>query len=312
LEYILQINLFSNSLSGSLPSNIQNLKVLIGLDLSINRLYGDIPITISGLKDLTTLFLAGNRSQGSIPKSFESLASLEFLDLSSNNLSGKIPKSLEALSNLKELNVSYNRLEGEIPTNVPFGNFSSQSFISNYALCAHQDSKRTSYLDILQATDEFNEWHLLGTESLGSVYKWIFLDETNVAIKVFNLQLERAFRSFDSKCEVHKNVRHRNLIKILTTIAILILKPWYLSSCVMPNGDFPERLNIMIDMALAFEYLHHGRSTPMVHCDLKPSNNLLDEDMVAHVSDFNISKLLGVLLPETFTRKKPTIEMIIG
>ncbi|KAK9204097.1 hypothetical protein WN943_014354 [Citrus x changshan-huyou] len=46
-------------------------------------------------------------------------------------------------------------------------------------------------------------------------------------------------------------------------------------------------------MALAFEYLHHGRSTPMVHCDLKPSNNLLDEDMVAHVSDFNISKLLG-------------------
>ncbi|CAL8120633.1 unnamed protein product [Prunus armeniaca] len=49
----------------------------------------------------------------------------------------------------------------------------------------------------------------------------------------------------------------------------------------------------MIDATFALEYLHHGYSIPIVHCDMKPSNILLDDDMVAHVADFGISKLLG-------------------
>lgn len=41
--------------------------------------------------------------------------------------------------------------------------------------------------------------------------------------------------------------------------------------------DLPQRLNILLDVALALEYLHHGYSTSVVH----------------HVSDFGISKLLA-------------------
>ncbi|XP_028083945.1 receptor kinase-like protein Xa21 [Camellia sinensis] len=102
-----------------------------------------------------------------------------------------------------------------------------------------------------------------------------------------------------------------------------------------------QRIGIMIDVALALEYLHYGQLEHVVHCDLNPSNVLLDEDMVAHVANFSIAKMLaknktaiqtrtlgtigyiapgqvstsgdiysyGMMLLETFTRKKPTDEM---
>ncbi|XP_015160994.1 probable LRR receptor-like serine/threonine-protein kinase RPK1 [Solanum tuberosum] len=58
----------------------------------------------------------------------------------------------------------------------------------------------------------------------------------------------------------------------------------------------------MIDVACTLEYLHHGCSLPVIHCDLKPSNVLLDEDVVAHLSDFGISKLLGEDETDLYTK----------
>ncbi|GAY51516.1 hypothetical protein CUMW_134750 [Citrus unshiu] len=273
LEYILMINLSSNSLNDSLPSNIQKLKVLRVLDLSRNQLSGDIPSTIGALVDLEILSLASNQFQGPIPESVGSLISLESLDLSGNNLSGKIPKSLETLSHLKQFNVSHNRLEG-----------------------------------------------------FGSVYKGTISNGTYVAIKIFNLQLERAFRSFDSECEVLRNVRHRNLIKIISSCSNPDFKALVLE--FMPNGslekwlyshnyflDILERLNIMIDVGSALEYLRHGegedsvtQTTTMATIGyMAPEYG--SEGIVSAKCDVYS---YGVLLMETFTRKRPTDEMFTG
>ncbi|KAL6329023.1 hypothetical protein AAG906_007313 [Vitis piasezkii] len=56
--------------------------------------------------------------------------------------------------------------------------------------------------------------------------------------------------------------------------------------------DFLQRLKMMIDVASGLEYLHHNYSNSVVQCDLKPNKVLLDDDMVAHISNFNIAKLL--------------------
>jgi LRR receptor-like serine/threonine-protein kinase FLS2 len=125
-----------------------------------------------------------------------------------------------------------------------------------------------------------------------------------VVIKFFNLIVEGAFKSFDTECAVLRNIRHRNLLKIISSCSNMDFKAFVLE--YMPNGNLEkwlysqyhclsilQRLNIMIDVASALEYLHYGYSTPIVHCDLKPTNILLDEDMVAHVADFGIAKLLG-------------------
>jgi serine/threonine protein kinase len=53
-----------------------------------------------------------------------------------------------------------------------------------------------------------------------------------------------------------------------------------------------ERVTILLDVANPLDYLHWHGHVPVVHCDLKPSNVLLDAEMVAHVGDFGLAKIL--------------------
>jgi len=53
-----------------------------------------------------------------------------------------------------------------------------------------------------------------------------------------------------------------------------------------------QRLSIGVSIADAIAYLHHDCGRSIVHCDLKPTNILLEDDMNAHLGDFGIASLV--------------------
>jgi serine/threonine protein kinase len=191
--------------------------------------------------------------------------------------------------------------------------------------------ERISYLALSRGTNGFSEDNLLGSGRYGVVYKCIFdNEEITLAVKVFNLCQSGSSKSFEVECEAMRRIRHRRLIKIITCCSSFDLQGQEFKALVfefMPNGsldvwlhpkfhDFTisstlrltQRLDIAADIIAAVEYLHNSCQPPVIHCDLKPSNILLAEDMSARVGDFGISKFL----PENASKKMQNSQNTIG
>uniref|UniRef100_A0A0D3HMU9 non-specific serine/threonine protein kinase n=1 Tax=Oryza barthii TaxID=65489 RepID=A0A0D3HMU9_9ORYZ len=311
-KQLVSLLLSSNKISGDITNTIGDCESLQYAMLDHNNFSGTIPTSLGKISSLQVLNLSRNNLAGPIPASLGSLQLLEQLDLSFNHLKGEVPTkgifrnvtamridgNPELCGGVLELHLlacpimainSSKKHEHSIVKKVviPIASIVSLAIvISVMVFCKGKqkenglslpsfDSKfpKVSYRDLSRATEGFSGSNLIGKGRYSSVYQAIlFPDRTMVAVKVFSLETRGAQKSFIAECNVLRNLRHRNLVPILTAC-----------SSIDPKGnDFK---------ALVYKFMPRECAAG------------------GEVSTAGDVYSFGIVLLEIFLRKKPTDDL---
>ncbi|VVA39365.1 PREDICTED: G-type lectin S-receptor [Prunus dulcis] len=173
-----------------------------------------------------------------------------------------------------------------------------------------------SYNELRRATNGFKEE--LGKGSFGAVYKGALnKGKKIIAVKRLEKLVEEGEREFRAEMQAIGRTHHKNLVRLLGYSAedskrLLVYE--YMSNGSLADLLFrnewkptwSERVTIALDVARGLLYLHEECKAPIIHCDIKPQNILMDEFWNAKISDFGLAKLLMPDQTRTFTGVRGT------
>ncbi|KAL9671072.1 hypothetical protein QQ045_008636 [Rhodiola kirilowii] len=156
------------------------------------------------------------------------------------------------------------------------------------------------------ATNNFSAENKLGQGGFGPVYKGIFENGQEVAIKRLSATSHQGQDEFKNEVKLISNLQHRNLVKLLGCCyegeeRMLIYE--YMPNKSLNNFIFDKignealgwtlRYSIIRGIARGLLYLHEDSRLRIIHRDLKASNVLLDREMNPKISDFGMAKTFG-------------------
>ncbi|KAI5675220.1 hypothetical protein M9H77_06170 [Catharanthus roseus] len=172
-----------------------------------------------------------------------------------------------------------------------------------------------TYKELAEATNGFKEE--IGRGSFGIVYKGVIkTGSRTVAVKKLDRVAQDTEKEFRAEVKSIGQTHHKNLVRLLGFCdegqhRLLVYE--YMSngtlSHLLFNDSKPSwslRTQIAIAIARGLAYLHEECSRPIIHCDIKPQNILLDEYYIARISDFGLAKLLTFNQSKTHTNIRGT------